>query len=82
MSHWASLQWVAYMAAGIVTWRYLPLTVVRLVAAFTRDEQCHRQCMEVLWISGRKAVPPLCCLSCQERAAIPTVRLGKVDATP
>ena len=32
-------------------WRYLPLTVIRLVAAFTKDECRHKRCMEVLRVA-------------------------------
>jgi hypothetical protein len=50
---WQYLQWMAYVGAGFGVWRYLPLTVVRLVAAFTHDDQRHRQCMEVLRLARR-----------------------------
>jgi hypothetical protein len=48
MPYWEYLRWVMYVGVVVGTWRYLPLTVVRLVAAFTHDEQRHKQCMEVL----------------------------------
>jgi hypothetical protein len=53
--YWPYLHWMAYVSAGMVAWRYLPLTVVRLVAAFTRDRQRHKQCMEVLRLAHRDA---------------------------
>jgi len=53
--YWQHLWWMAYVAAGVGIWRYLPLTVVRLVAAFTQDEQRHRRCMEVLRLARRDA---------------------------
>lgn len=49
------LKWGAYMAAALGAWRFVPLTIVRLVAAFTRDEQRHRRCMEVLRLARRDA---------------------------
>lgn len=49
------LRWGAYVAAALGAWRFMPLTVVRLVAAFTRDEARHRRCMEVLRLARRDA---------------------------
>jgi hypothetical protein len=49
------LKWVGYGLAAIGGWRYLPLVVIRLVAAFTGDEDRHRRCMEVLRLSRRDA---------------------------
>jgi len=48
------------MAAALGAWRLLPLAIVRLVAAFTRDEKRHKQCMEVLRLARRDAkdIPP------------------------
>ena len=50
----------AYMAAALGTWRFMPLAIVRLVAAFTRNETRHKQCMEVLRMARRDAarIPP------------------------
>src|SRR5436305_226443 len=62
MPHWESLSWMVYVGVAIGAWRYLPLTVVRLVAAFTRNRQRHRQCIEVLWLFGHKMAPPPCCV--------------------
>jgi hypothetical protein len=53
--HWEYLRWIVYMGAALGTWRYLPLTIVRLVAAFTHNKQRHRQCMEVLRLARRDA---------------------------
>jgi hypothetical protein len=77
--YWEFLRWVVYVGAGIGAWRYLPLTVVRLVAAFTRDEQRHRRCMEVLWISSRKSLPPPCCLTVYEPEQAKTDAVSTVD---
>lgn len=49
------LPWAVYVLGGIGIWRYLPLAVIRLVAAFTRDEQRHRRCVEVLRLARRDA---------------------------
>lgn len=65
MEYWESLRWGAYMAVAVATWRFLPLAVVQMVAAFTRDEARSRQCMEVLRLSRRDVrrvpsyLPPL-----------------------
>jgi hypothetical protein len=68
--HWQYLHWVVYVSAVVGAWRYVPLAIVRSVAAFTRDDQRHRQCMEVLrlarkdassiptYLTGRKRVAP------------------------
>jgi hypothetical protein len=53
--YWEYLRWAGYAVACIGAWRYLPLCVVRLAAAFTRDQQRHRQCMEVLRLARRDA---------------------------
>jgi hypothetical protein len=53
--YWEYLRWSAYVAAAIGAWRYVPLTIVRFVAAFTRNETRHRQCMEVLRLARRDA---------------------------
>ena len=49
------LRWGAYMVAALGAWRFMPLAIVRLVAAFTRSETRHRQCMEVLRLARRDA---------------------------
>ena len=51
--YWEYVRWMMYVGATVGAWRYLPLTVVRLVAAFTHDQQRHKQCMEVLRIARR-----------------------------
>ena len=58
--YWDYVRWGAYMATALGAWRLLPLAVVRLVAAFTRDEKRHKQCMEVLRLARRDAanIPP------------------------
>jgi hypothetical protein len=53
--YWEYLRWAGYVVAVIGGWRYLPLGVIRLVAAFTHDEQRHRRCMEVLRLARRDA---------------------------
>ena len=49
------LPWAGYALAGIGGWRYIPLAVVRLTAAFTSNEMRHRRCMEVLRLTRRDA---------------------------
>ncbi len=53
--HYGYLWWVVYVADCVGGWKYLPLLVVRLVAAFTRDETRARQCLEVIRLSRRDA---------------------------
>ena len=53
--HWEYLRWMAYVGAALGAWRYLPLTIIRLVAAFTHNERRHKQCMEVLRLARRDA---------------------------
>ena len=54
------LRWGAYVAAALGAWRFMPLVIVRLVAAFTKSDTRHRQCMEVLRLARRDAadIPP------------------------
>ena len=49
------LRWGAYMVAALGAWRFMPLAIVRLVAAFTRSETRHKQCLEVLRLARRDA---------------------------
>jgi hypothetical protein len=53
--YWEYVRWAVYVASALGAWRLLPLTVVRLVAAFTRNETRHKQCMEVLRLARRDA---------------------------
>jgi hypothetical protein len=53
--YWEYLRWVVYLGGAMGVWRYLPLTVIRLVAAFTKDECRHKRCMEVLRLARRDA---------------------------
>lgn len=60
MAHWQYFLWAGYFSAALGVLRFLPLAIVRLAAAFTRDETRHRQCMEVLRLTRRDAarIPP------------------------
>jgi hypothetical protein len=49
------LRWGAYLVTALSAWRLMPLAIVRLVAAFTRNETRHKQCMEVLRLARRDA---------------------------
>jgi hypothetical protein len=53
--YWDYLHLVVYVGAPLGTLRYLSIPVVRLVAAFTRDEHRRKQCLEVLRLSRRDA---------------------------
>jgi len=55
MAYSEYLRWVAYVVTALGTWRFMPLAIVRLVAAFTRNQTRHRQCMEVLRLARRDA---------------------------
>ena len=59
-AYWEYLRWGMFVAGALGAWRYLPLTIVRLVAAFTRSETRPKQCMEVLRLARRDAaeIPP------------------------
>src|SRR5215469_3301834 len=37
--YWEYVRWVIYVGGAVGVWRYLPLTVISLVAAFTKDER-------------------------------------------
>jgi hypothetical protein len=49
------VHWVAYLLAGIGAWKYLPLVAIRLVAAFTSNDERARRCLEVLRLARRDA---------------------------
>lgn len=50
------LRWgVVCVTVALGAWRFMPLGIVRLVAAFTRSETRHRQCMEVLRLARKDA---------------------------
>jgi hypothetical protein len=49
------LRWGAYIVAALGAWRFMPLAIIRLMAAFTRSETRHKQCMEVLRLARRDA---------------------------
>ncbi len=53
-AYWAYAPWAANTLAVLGAWRYVPLTVIRLVAAFTRDEQHHQR---VILDDGVRAPP-------------------------
>ena len=49
------LRWGVILVSALGAWRFLPLAVVRLVAALTRDDARHRRCAEVLRLARRDA---------------------------
>ena len=49
------LSWALYAGVAVALWRYLPLAMLRLVAAFTRNEMRSRQCLEVLRLARSDA---------------------------
>ena len=65
-AYWQHLSWVAYVAVVVGTWKYLPLALLRLVAAFTRDDRRHRQSIEVLWLARRDGKRAPMCSACRE----------------
>ena len=74
--YWNYLHWVVYMSAGIGVWRYLPLPIVRLMAALTHNEQRHRQCMEVLRLARKDAstIPPYLPAPRRPSASLPQLK--------
>jgi hypothetical protein len=49
-----STHWMVWAIVGLCSCR-LHVIVVSLVAAFTRSDKRHRQCIEVLWAARRTA---------------------------
>jgi hypothetical protein len=49
------LRWTGCAVAGFGGWRYVPLVVIRLTAAFTKDDLRQRRCLEVLRLARRDA---------------------------
>jgi hypothetical protein len=60
--YWEYVRWAACVATGLGAWQVIPLTIVRLVAAFTHDKERHKQCLEVLRLARRDATPMDPCL--------------------
>lgn len=50
-AYWTYAPWAVNALTVLGAWRYAPLTVIRLMAAFTRDEQHRQRCMDVLRVS-------------------------------
>jgi hypothetical protein len=63
------LQWAGYALSAVGTWRFLPLAVVRLTAAFTPNEMRFRQCLEVLRLSRRDAAQIASYVTTQRQAS-------------
>ena len=61
VGHWFTAHsqyffWVAdVIGGGLVTWKYMPLTFIRLVGALTKNPQRHRQCAEILRLARKDA---------------------------
>jgi len=55
MPHWAYLLSAANGLVGLATWRNLPLTVVRLVGALTKDAERSKRCAEILRLARKDA---------------------------
>jgi hypothetical protein len=55
MPHWVYLFSAANGLVGLVTWRNLPLTIVRLVGALTRDPERSKRCAEILRLARKDA---------------------------
>lgn len=55
MPHWVYLLSAANGLISLATWRNLPLTVVRLVGALTRDPERSKRCAEVLRLARKDA---------------------------
>jgi hypothetical protein len=60
IAHWSTAHtqyfcWVVYVVTGLSTWKYVPLTVIRLIGALTRNQQRARQCAEILRLARRDA---------------------------
>lgn len=81
--YWEYLRWGAYMAAAVGAWRFAPLTIVRLVAAFTRSEARHRQCMEVLRLARKDAadIPSYISTTLPDKPPRPQQSVSKPEAS-
>jgi hypothetical protein len=53
--YWEYLRWAGYVVAALGAWRFVPLAIVRLAGALTRDEERHKRCMEVLRLARHDA---------------------------
>jgi len=55
MPHWVYLLSAANGLVGLASWRYLSLTVIRLVGALTKDPERSKRCAEILRLSRKDA---------------------------
>lgn len=55
MTHWEYILLAANGLIGLATWRNVPLAVVRLVGALTKDTQRSRQCAEMVRLARKDA---------------------------
>lgn len=55
MPHWVFFLSAANALVGVFTWRNLPLTVVRLVGALTKDPERSKRCAEILRLARKDA---------------------------
>jgi hypothetical protein len=55
MAHWEFVVWAVNGLVGLSTWRNVPLAVVRLIGALTKDPQRSRQCAEIIKLSRKDA---------------------------
>lgn len=54
-AHWEYILWVVNGLVGLGTWRNVPLAVVRLIGALTKDPQRSKQCAEIIKLSRKDA---------------------------
>jgi len=55
MAHWMYILWAVNALVGLATWRNVPLAVVRLVGALTKDPERAAQCAEILRLARKDA---------------------------
>jgi hypothetical protein len=55
MPHWIYLLSAANALISLFTWRNLPLAIVRLVGALTKDSERSKRCAEILRLARKDA---------------------------
>jgi hypothetical protein len=55
MPHWLYFLYAANALVGAFSWKHLPLTVIRLVGALTKDPERSKRCAEMLRLSRKDA---------------------------
>jgi len=55
MAHWEYIIWAVNALVGCATWRNIPLAVIRVTGALTKDPERAKRCAEILRLARKDA---------------------------